>query len=633
MCGIWSFFGKRHAEDRLVDIPHRGPDGRGVEIFRHGEIEVELAHWRLSILDLSTRSDQPLAYRGGRYRIIFNGEIYNYRELRTELGAAGYEFQSDGDTEVIPAAYDHWGEDCLARFRGMFAFCLWDREKGTLFVARDRFGIKPLYYFLSDRGVAFASEIKQFAGLQGFRAKANLKRVTEFLAYGAQDHTDETMWEGVRQLRGGQCVTLDANGWKPPRDLPIRRWYEMRPADPFEGTFEEATAKYREIFFETVSLHLRSDVPLGSCLSGGMDSSAIVCAMNGMLNKEGRGEIQNTFSCCFEDRECDERPFMHAVEQYTGVQAHHVFPKPEEALAALETMIWHQDEPVNNATVFSQFTLFQNVKAAGVKVMLDGQGGDEQLASYPQFFGPHLLGMLTRGQFAGAAHETRRFRELHGWTLGDTAKSLLFWFGPGWFDDLNRSRKTRLKQPGWLAWDALTARGIELGAPWGRNAGERKPVTTEWLSRMMLTVTTLPMLLHWEDRNSMAHSIEARVPFLDHRLIEFTLGLQDEFKTKDGITKRILKSAMREMMPAKVIERTDKKGFATPEERWLRSDPNGGFRTALLNAARENPLVLSRAGVEAEFNLFLQRRKPFSNVFWRMITFGIWARKVGVQFQ
>jgi len=628
MCGIWCFFGNRHAEDRLVDIPHRGPDGRGREDFRHGETEVELAHWRLSILDLSHRSDQPMAYREGRYHVVFNGEIYNYRELRAELVAAGYEFHSDGDTEVIPAAYDHWGEDCLVHFRGMFAFCLWDQEKGVLFVARDRFGIKPLYYFVSDRGVAFASEIKQFAGLKAFRAKANYRRVVEFLAYGAQDHTEETMWEGVRQLRGGQCATLDARTWKM---LPVRQWYTLRPAAEFEGRFEEASERYRELFLETIRLHLRSDVPLGSCLSGGMDSSAIVCAMNRILSDKGRGEIQNTFSCCFEDPGCDERPFMQAVEDFTRVNAHRIFPRGEDALPHLEQMIWHQDEPVNNASVFSQFTLFRRVKEEGVKVMLDGQGGDEQLASYPQFFGPHLLGMLSRGRLASALQEARCFRTLHGWTLRDTAKSLLFWFGPDWAGQANRRRQQRRQQPAWLAWKEMETRGLELGGPWEGVDGGRKPATTEWLSRMMLTTTTMPMLLHWEDRNSMAHSIEARVPFLDHKLIEFTLGLPDAFKTRDGVTKRILKSAMRDAMPEKVIARTDKKGFATPEELWLRSDPGGAFRKALLDAARENPAVLSAVGVETEFDLFLQRRKPFSNVFWRMITLGVWTRRFGVE--
>ena len=629
MCGIWCYFGQRHAADRLVDIPHRGPDGRGVEIFRHGDTEVELAHWRLSILDLSTRSDQPLAYGDGRYQIVFNGEIYNYRELRAELRAAGYEFQSDGDTEVIPAAYDHWGEDCLHHLRGMFAFCLWDRKKETLFVARDRFGIKPLYYFLSERGVAFASEIKQFAGLHGFRAQANYRRVVEFLAYGAQDHTAETMWDGVRQLRGGQCATLDAQNWKTP---PVRQWYTLRAPETFAGTFEEAVEQYRALFLETIGLHLRSDVPLGSCLSGGMDSSAIVCAMNRSLSAKGRGEIQNTFSCCFDDPGCDERPFMQAVEDYTGVNAHRIFPRGEEALAQLGQMIWHQDEPVNNASVFSQFALFRRVKEEGVKVMLDGQGGDEQLASYPQFFGPHLLGMLSRGQLAGALHEAGCFRRLHGWTLRDTAKSLLFWFGPEWIGRAAHRRKQRRHQPAWLAWPELDARGFAPAGPWEGDGDGRKPATTEWLSRMMLTTTTMPMLLHWEDRNSMAHGIEARVPFLDHRLVEFTLSLPDVFKTQDGITKRILKSAMREMMPEKVIARTDKKGFATPEELWLRADPGGGFRGALLDAARENGAVLSAAGVEAEFDLFLQRKKPFSNVFWRIITLGLWARRCGVQF-
>ena len=632
MCGIWSFFGKRHPDDRIAAVPHRGPDDFAREVFPLGEREIEMAHWRLSILDLSPRGRQPMAYGGGRYHVVFNGEIYNYRELRAELVQHGCAFESDGDTEVLLAAYQHWGEDCLRRLRGMFAFCLWDSEKQTLFAARDRFGIKPLYYFASERGVAFASEIKQFTGLAAFRPDANYQRVIEFLAFGAQDHTSDTMFWPVQQLRGGECVTLDAKSFYPLHPLPVRRWYELRPATPFEGTFEEAVVRYREVFDETIRLHLRADVPIGSCLSGGMDSSAIVCAMNGLLNEQDRGESQNTFSCCFDDPGCDERPFMRAVEEFTGVTPHHIFPRGEDALARLESMIWHQDEPVHNASVFSQHTLFESVIGAGVKVMLDGQGGDEQLASYPQFFGPHLLGMLTRGQPFGALHEMRRMRALHGWTLGDTAKSLLFWFGPTVVESWRTRRKTQRRDPAWLAWDEMETHGVTLRPPWGRAAGERPPVTTEWLSRMMLTVTTLPMLLHWEDRNSMAHSIEARVPFLDHELVEFTLSLPDEFKTKDGVTKRILKAAMRPSMPAKVIDRTDKKGFATPEERWLREDPTGGFRKLLIETAHENPKVLNGPAVQAEYEDFLAGRKRYNNLFWRVITFGTWVRKFGVKF-
>jgi asparagine synthase (glutamine-hydrolysing) len=325
-----------------------------------------MAHWRLSILDLSPRGRQPMASGNGRYHIVFNGEIYNYRELRAELTKLGATFESDSDTEVLLAAYQHWGEACLPRLRGMFAFCLWDSEKQEIFAARDRFGIKPLYYFASGRGVAFASEIKQFAGLAAFKPDANYARVIEFLAYGAQDHTSDTMFWPVQQLRGGECVTLDAKAFHPTHPLPVRRWYELRPATPFEGSFEEAVARYREVFDETIRLHLRADVPIGSCLSGGMDSSAIVCAVNALLHEKGRSEIQNTFSCCFQDPGCDERPFMKAVEEFTGVRPHHIFPRGEDALERLERMIWHQDEPVHNASVFSQHTLFEAVRAAGV---------------------------------------------------------------------------------------------------------------------------------------------------------------------------------------------------------------------------------------------------------------------------
>jgi asparagine synthase (glutamine-hydrolysing) len=631
MCGIWAFFGKRHEKDRLIDISHRGPDDHGRECFRCGDRELELASWRLSILDLSSHGHQPMSYANSRFQIVFNGEIYNHVELRIELTQAGYNFESHGDTEVILAAYAHWGEECLSRFLGMFAFCLWDRERDLLFVARDRFGIKPLYYFISERGIAFASEIKQFTGLNDFRARANPRRIAEFLAYGFQDHTSETLFHEVWQLRGGECAVLSTRQWQPGHQLSVRAWYELKAPTQFEGSFEEAAAKYRELFTDVIRLHLRSDVPVGSCLSGGMDSSAIVCATHKLLEEAGKSEIQKTFSCVFEQPECDERPFMEAVESSTKAKPHHVSPTPEDALAELSTQLWHQDEPFGDASVVAQWHLFRRVSQSGVKVMLDGQGGDEQLASYLAFFGPHLLSLLRWRGLPSMLQEARDCKRLHGWTMAKTIHSLLFWFAPNVFNLLGHLKRTWSGDRGWMKRGYLDEHHIRLNP--GINAGGAgtSSISTSWLSRTMLTRTTLPMLLHWEDRNSMAHSVEARVPFLDHRLVEFSLSLPDEFKTRNGVTKRILKSAMVNVVPEKVLSRTDKKGFATPAERWLRDDSRGEFRQRLLRTANEHPTLLSVEGLTAELDAVVARRKAFSNVFWRIITFGAWAERFSVE--
>ena len=630
MCGFWGFLGQRDDSDRLMDISYRGPSDHGREVFRCGDRELDFASWRLSILDLSAHGHQPMSYLNGRLQIIFNGEVYNYRELRSELATAGYTFESDGDTEVVIAAYAHWGEECLSHFLGMFAFCLWDRDQETLFVARDRFGIKPLYYFISERGIAFASEIKQFTGLKDFHARANPGRIAEFLAYGFQDHTSETLFMGIRQLRGGECATLSTKQWQPADGLNVRTWYQLKTPSPFEGTFEEATAKYRDLFFDVVRLHLRSDVPVGSCLSGGMDSSAIVCTMHRLLDQAGKTEIQKTFSCVFEQPECDERPFMEAVEKATGAEPHHVSLSENDLLAELQKQVWHQDEPFGDPSVIAQWHLFRSVSQTAVKVMLDGQGGDEQLASYPSFFGPHLLSTLRHAGLGSMLAEARGCKELHGWTIPKTIHSLLFWFAPGIFNSLGDLKRSVAGGRAWMNHEYLREHDIQLTPSLRLEAGTPSSVSTAWLSQMMLTKTTLPMLLHWEDRNSMAHSIEARVPFLDHRLVEFTLSLPDDFKTRRGVTKRILKSAMANAVPEKVLNRTDKKGFATPAERWMRADGSGAFRKLLLGTADEHPALLSNEGVAAELNAVLSGKKAFSNLFWRIITFGAWVERFGV---
>src|SRR5829696_3666929 len=286
MCGLYASIAFAPERARIDLVAHRGPDGSGWRELAAAAGPVALGHRRLAIIDVSDTGLQPMADASGRYHLVFNGEIYNYLELREELRAAGHAFTTETDSEVLLAAYREWGEGCLDRFHGMWAFLIWDARDRKLFAARDRFGIKPLYVVANAHGAAFASEIKQLLGLPGLSGRMNLARVRDFLASGISDHTDETLFEGVRQIRPGSCVTIDAsrrwNGAFEPK-----RWYAI----PAHGTLKlaeaEAAERLRVLLTDSVRLHLRSDVPVGSCLSGGLDSSSIVCLMSGMLAAGG----------------------------------------------------------------------------------------------------------------------------------------------------------------------------------------------------------------------------------------------------------------------------------------------------------------------------------------------------------
>src|SRR5918995_1928228 len=325
MCGLYGSIAFAPERARIDLVAHRGPDGAGWREFTSAAGPVALGHRRLAILDLSDAGLQPMPDASGRFHLVFNGEIYNYLELRDELRRKGRTFSTDTDSEVLLAAYAEWGEACLERLRGMWAFLIWDGRDERLFAARDRFGIKPLYVAVNRHGVAFASEIKQLVSLPGLSGRMNLARVRDFLASGISDHTDETLFEGVRQLRPGSCVTIDASrGWD--AVIAPRRWYAIPPHGTLQLGEDEAAEQFRSLLEDSVRLHLRSDVPVGSCLSGGLDSSSIVGLMSGMLAEEGRGNRVNTVSACYTEKAVDERPFMEAVVARTGAIPHQVFP-------------------------------------------------------------------------------------------------------------------------------------------------------------------------------------------------------------------------------------------------------------------------------------------------------------------
>lgn len=606
---------------RMCDvIAHRGPDGEGVQTWAG----VALGHRRLAIVDLSEAGAQPMAW-GERYSIVFNGEVYNHHELRAELEALGHRFHSHTDTEVILAAYAVWGADCLHRFNGMWALLILDHEQRTLFAARDRFGVKPLYYWRTpDGALAFASEIKQFTVLDGWQARLNAQRAYDFLAWGVSDHTDETMFAGVFQLRGGQSVTVALDQAGDGARLPVQQWYTLQ-ASAWQGDYAQAITRMRELLDDAVRLRLRADVAVGSCLSGGLDSSSIVGLMNRQLREQGATDRQKTFSACAHEKRFDERPHMETVIASTGVDAHFVYPATADLFAELDKLVWHQDEPFGSTSIFAQWKVFELAADKGVKVMLDGQGADEQLAGYMIFFGPLFAGLFRRGRWLRLWRELRAAHRIHGMSLLQACKHLVNILAP-------LSLRNRLREragygavrPAWLALDA----DIACEDPFARRGARTTSIAA--LCRSQLESTNLQMLLHWEDRDSMAHSVEARVPFLDYRLAEFLIGLPDDWKLSDGITKRILREAMADVVPDSIRWRMDKMGFVTPEESWMRREDPERFRTLLASAINDSRGVL-RADAMQVLDDMIAGRSAFSFLPWRMICFGAWMRLYGVQ--
>jgi asparagine synthase (glutamine-hydrolysing) len=668
MCGITGFVSPRPVTAAPVVrmnrmIRHRGPDDEGYlllpspiaaplacggpdtpgDAWRRqsaympaaaiGECEdtpvmLAFGHRRLSILDLSACGHQPMCTADRRYWIIYNGEVYNYLEVRSELEAVGYRFHSGSDTEVILAAWQEWGAECMLRFVGMWAFAIYDCRRNELFLARDRFGIKPLYYWIAPGGVfCFGSEIKQFTAYPGWRATVNPQRTYDFLAWGASDHTDETMFAGVYQLRPGHSIRLHALDFSADCDgrVPSARWYELE-AEPFSGTFADAAAEFGARFGDAVRMHLRSDVAVGSCLSGGLDSSSIVCAVNRELQAQGATHLQQTFSACSEVARFDERAWIDEVVRATRVQAHYVYPRLEDLFEDAPSITWHQDEPFGSTSIYAQWSVFRLAARAGVNVMLDGQGADEHLAGYHEYFGPRFAGLFRSGDWPGLWHDVAATRRMHGYSQLHAAKLVANVMLPEALRQPLRARAGKAHAtPDWLDLEALGALPRDPLAQLGAYSE-----SVQGASRMQLTATRLQRLLHWEDRNSMAHSVESRVPFLDHRLVEFVLGLPDDFKIAAGVTKRVQRAGMSGVLPERIRDRVDKRGFETAEAVWMKEQAPDLFRARLREAIDLSGGLLRPDETCRLLEEVIDGRREFSFLPWRLINFGEWCRKFSV---
>ncbi len=632
MCGIWVSIGLTPDQRYLDIIAHRGPDGQGFNVFDSESGPITLGHRRLAIIDTSTTSLQPMQYADGRYWLVFNGEIYNYREIRAELEAKGYAFRTLSDSEVLLAAYGEWGEACVGHFMGMFAFALLDRPAGRLFLARDRFGIKPLYYATTREGLAFASEIKQLLELPGLSRGANIARLFDFASTGITDHTSDTLFSAVHQLRGGERLTVDLATFKPGMTIAPERWYHLPKPGAVRMNAKEAAEEFLHLLDSSVGLHLRSDVPLGSCLSGGLDSSAIVSLASRRLAGEAGGGHMHTVSACYAEKRVDERPFMEAVVTSSQCQPHYVYPRYEDAFALAEKITWHQDEPYGSTSIFAQWSVFAEARRNGITVMLDGQGADEQLAGYHGGYGYHLNTLLRAGRLPELVRTILGWQRDHGVSAKQQLSLLLGPILPGRLRNLAFRARVGHQQHDWLGSEAFQALRPLKSAFQTALDREGLPAVHDigGLCQAMVQATNLPMLLHYEDRNSMAHGIEARVPFLDHRLVEFTIGLGNEHKMVGSWTKSVLRQALRGLMPEVICDRRDKLGFTTPEQEWFR----GPLRAAILDGVEETlrrfPTLFNPEGTRRLVEDSLAGRRPVDFTLWRIVNVGIWGKVFGV---
>jgi asparagine synthase (glutamine-hydrolysing) len=511
--------------------------------------------------------------------------------LGEELARLGHRFVSHSDTEVLLAAYAEWGTACFARLNGMWACLIYDATAGEVIASRDRFGIKPLYYWCAPDGtLCFASEIKQFTAASGWTGAVNARRATQFLATGLTDDGDESLFDRVFHLGPGELARVPIATFQVRADgrLPVERWYSLEPVS-FAGSFEDAVQQCRHLLTDSVRLMLRSDVPVGSCLSGGIDSSSIVCLSHQLLTEQGVTGQHRTFSAVSPSTPIDERKWIDEVVQATGVDAYFVAPAAADLAAAATRMAWHQDEPVSGTSVFAQWCVFELAAANGMKVMLDGQGADEAFAGYHSFFAPYLAGVIRDGRYVDAWAEIRALKSRHDVTVFRAVRGM--------------------------------ARALV-------GAGDSGAVGVAALSHAQLTRRNLQMLLRFEDRNSMAHSVESRVPFLDHRLVEFALGLPDVFKLGGGVTKRVLRTAMSGVLPDRIRDRVDKIAFETPESSWMTGEGRGWFRAELVQAIEITNRFIP-ASTLVRFDAMAAGSRPYDREPWRAISLGHWLRAFG----
>jgi asparagine synthase (glutamine-hydrolysing) len=636
MCGISGIFSfdDRSLTDRIrqmTDIIHyRGPDDFGylgyntnTRYVKHYKDPVEVSepcnffvgHRRLSIIDLSQNSRQPMSYMDDRYHLVFNGEIYNYLELKVTLNSKGYTFQSKSDTEVLMAAYHEWGTNCVQYFNGMRSFALLDKKENTLFCSRDRLGVKPFYYFANSNYFAFGSEIKQLLTLDFIEKKFDLGTVFDYLVFDVYNSLgSDTFYNTVKQLKAGHNLFINLNDLKLPDSLVQIQYWHIDLSNRLSGqTDEQYGNRFCELFEDSVKLRLRSDVPVGTALSGGLDSSGIACMINKIHNNDNISDLQKTFTSCSDRPEYDETAFAELVVKHTNSKAYYTIPTSEKLFNEYEKLIWHQEEPFLSTSIFAGWCISELTRQNGVIVTLDGQGPDEMLGGYHPF-DFYLSDIIRTGNLFSFLEEAKRYKNKLGIPYNKLMLQVFKTFSKRYVSNSNFvKRNNNLKY--------LNNDYIQEGFAKSHylNQFNDRIFDQGYLDTYFLNSTTifpLPGILKQVDRNSMAFATESRLPFLDYRLVEYSFSLPNNQKINHGLSKQVYRNAMKGVLPEPIRTRKTKLGFVTAEPFWLKEKKIKELFLEQYNAV-PNDHFLNRHQITKVYNDFLDNKEPFSTIYWK----------------
>jgi asparagine synthase (glutamine-hydrolysing) len=605
MCGIAGFYGFR--EDELikqisVDMLHRGPDGEGLFI----EDKISLLNRRLAIIDVAG-GDQPIYNEDKSVVVVYNGEIYNYQELRAELEKAGHSFTTHSDTEVIVHGYEQWGDTCFEKFNGMFGVALYDKKTKKLILARDHFGIKPLYFsLLPNKSIIFASEIKPILNSKLVEKKVNERILYRYLNFRIHDDQAETFFEGINRLLPGQIMIVSPDKIEKKQFSHLKKELLEMKEQPFA---EKDIDTFKIKLIEAIKMRLISEVPVGTCLSGGLDSSTVVAVVNKLLDEKTKeaqsvGDKQNSFSAVFPNSTNDEEAYIDALlADHKDIASHKITPKPEEFFTEIEDFVRTQEEPTISTGPYAQFKVMQEAHKF-VTVVLDGQGADEMMAGYLPYYFVYLKELMKKNQIGTLISE-----------ISSSSDVLSKFFTHKLMRKVGLKKDIPVKS-------LLNQKFIQSFS------SESFSVTPDNLKKRLVEDifhNSLPSLLRYEDKNAMRFSIEGRVPFLDFNLIRFLFSLSNEAIIKQGWNKNILRQAVKSLLPEKISQRRNKIGFTTPEHEWFLRMKNRIYGMFLTESFANRP-YFNQAAVLKAFQLFIEGKTDDSMLFWRILNVELWLQ-------